>query len=257
MKASILFILLLLTTSQVSFAQDGVNEILYQKALTARQEYRYQDGLALMQIALKADSENVDYLAQTSYFMARVGQLQALEDAKMTYYHKAEYLAIKAVKLNSQNAEAHYAYALALGRINENASSKQKISNAKIMRTELDDCLKLNPEHDGAWHVLGRWHKTIAGFNAFEKFAINTLFGGVPEGGSYDAAILSFQNAIKYRPVYMLHYYELADTYYIRDNEGDKALAKDVIKQALALQNIAPDDAETRIKCELLLKKLQ
>lgn len=251
-----LFILFLLIETTL-YAQSGANDILYQKGLKAKQEYKYQEGLALFQILLKSDSSNVDYLANTSYFLSRVGQLQPLEDQKMDYYHKAEYVGKKAVQTDPTNAEAHYSYALAIGRVNEFASNKQKISNAKLLKTELDACLKINPEHFGAWHILGRWHREIAGLNMVERLAINSFFGGVPPNATYEDAIKCFQNAVKYNPTYILHYFELAKTYYTRDDKGDKAQAISTLKTALALPNLAPDDPETRKNCENLLKKLQ
>jgi len=252
----IFFIISLLITTTIS-AQSGANDILYQKGLKAKQEYNYQEGLALFQILLKSDSSNIDYLANTSYFLSRVGQLQPSEDQKMDYYHKAEYIGKKAVLTDPNNAEAHYAYSLAIGRVNEFASNKQKISNAKLLKTELDACLKLNPEHFGAWHILGRWHREIAGLNMVERLAINSFFGGVPPNATYEDAIKCFQNAVKYNPTYILHYFELAKTYYTRDDKGDRDLAKAQLNIALALPNIAPDDPETRKNCEALLKKLQ
>jgi tetratricopeptide (TPR) repeat protein len=251
-----LFILYLSITTTIS-AQSGANDILYQKGLKAKEEYKYQEGLALFQILLKSDSSNVDYLANTSYFLSRVGQLQPSEDQKMDYYHKAEYIGKKAVQSDPNNAEAHYAYALAIARINEFAGNKQKISNAKLLKTELDICLKLNPQHSSAWHILGRWHREIANLNGVERLAINSFFGGVPPNATFEDAITCFQNAIKYNPTYILHYFELAKTYYTRDNKGDKELAIAQLNIALALPNIAPDDPENRKNCEALLKKLQ
>ena len=254
-KITSLLILYLLIFNSIS-AQTSVNDILYQKGLKAKEEYRYQDGLALFQILLKSDSSNVDYLANTSYFLSRVGQLQTLEDDRMNYYHKAEYIGKKAVLAGPDNAEAHYSYCLAIGRVNEFASNKQKVSNAKLLKSELDICLKLNPEQYGAWHILGRWHREIAGLNMIERLAINSFFGGVPPNATFEDAIICFLNAIKYNPKYILNYYELAKTYYIRDNAGDRELAKAQLNTALALPNIAPDDPENRINCEKLLKKL-
>ncbi len=253
--ASLLLLFLLITN--LITAQTGANDILYQKGLKAREDYQYQEGLALFQILLKSDSANVNYLAQTSYFFSRVGQLQPTKNGAMEYYHRAEYLAHKAVAQGPEYPESHYSLALALGRINEHASTKQKIANAKVIRTELDFCLKLNPKHDLAWHILGRWHVELASLNGIERLAVNTLFGGMPQGGTLNDAIKCFTKAIDLNPKYMIHQYELAHTYSLRDGKGDKELAISTLKSALLLPNIAPDDAATRKHCEELLKKLE
>ena len=234
------------------------NEELYQKGLKAKTAFKYDEGLSVFQTLLKSDSGNVNYLAGASYFYSKCGLRQTTEENKTKYYKTAEYLANKAIKADNNSAEAHYVYALALGRINENASSKQKISNAKLIKTEVDMAIKLSPKFAAAYHILGRWHRTIAGFNPVEKLAINTLFGGVPQGGSYDAAIEAFQTAIKLEPFYILHYYELALTYYERDADiKDKAFAKAWLKKALELPLVTPDDPENKKKCEELLKKVE
>ncbi len=257
MKMTVYAFCVLLALFTKSLAQPGANELLYQKALKAREEYKYQEGLALMQLILKSDSSNVDYLTQTSYFLSRVGQLQPNREGRMAYYRKAEYIAIKAVTLGPENGEAHYSYALALGRINEHASNKQKIANAKLIKGELDACLKQNPKHDLAWHIMGRMDSELAALNGMERLAINTLYGGVPTGGSYSDAIICFQNAVKYNPKYMTHYFELAKVFKARGNKGDRESAILTLKEALQLTNIAPDDVETRKNCETLLKKLE
>ena len=74
--------------------------------------------------------------------------------------------------------------------------------------------ISLNPKLAGAYHILGRWHRAIAGFNVIEKAMINSFFGGVPPGGSYEDALKSFMTAIGIEPKYMNHQYELAQTYY-------------------------------------------
>ena len=210
-----------------------------------------------MKDLVRGDSTNADYLHTMSYLYSKLGYRQSTEKERGNYYRQAEYLAKKAIGISASSAGAHYAFALALGRINENASNKQKIANAKLVRTECDLAVKLDPKLAGAYHILGRWHREIAGFSGIEKLMINTLFGGVPEGGSYDAAIESFQKAIQLEPKYSLHYYELGLTYYDRNNKQDRTFAKVWLEKALQIPVINEDDKNTREKCEGLLNKVK
>ncbi len=252
MKNKLLLLAQVLFLSTVAlYAQS--NEELYSKGLHYKKELNYKEGIAVFQRLLKADSSKADYLQNASFFYSRYGKFQP-ENIQMSYYHTAEYLARKAVKADHTNAECHYAYALALGRLNENASTKQKISNAKLIKSELDAALKINPKHAGAWHILGRWHRTIAGFGAIEKLAINTLFGGVPPGGSYEDAVKCFMQAIILEPKYKMHQYELSNTYY---EMGKTADAKVWLQKAMALSPISIDDASADEKCKELAKKLR
>jgi len=197
-----------------SFVLAQTNDEQYAKAHKLKQEYKYKEALPVFQSLLKADSNNVNYLQDASYIYTKYSFFYAPAIEKMNYYNSAGHLAKKAIKLNETSADAHYVYAMALGRIHENASSKQKIANAKLIRSEVDRAIALNPKLAGPYHILGRWHRTIAGFSAIEKEMINSFFGGVPPGGSYDDAVKSFISAIGLEPKSMNHQYELAQTYF-------------------------------------------
>ena len=226
----------------------------YAKALKLKSEYNYKEALTAFQQLLKSDSTQLNYLTNASFCYAKYGFFFAPETEKQNYYKTAEYLAKKAIQSNSNNADAHYTYAMALGRINENASSKQKIANAKLIKSEVDRSIALNPKQAGAYHILGRWHRTIAGFNMVEKAMINSFFGGVPPGGSYEDAVKAFMTAITIEPRSMIHQYELAVTYH---DMGKDVEAKLWAKKALEIIPVSPDDKKAKTDCEALLKKLE
>jgi tetratricopeptide (TPR) repeat protein len=250
MKQIIICFLLYLTT----FGFGQTKEEQYAKALKLKTEYNYKEALPLYQVLLKVDSNNVNYLHGASYCYTKYGYYFVPEVEKMKYYTTASYLAEKAIKINETSGEAHCAYAMALGRIYENASSKQKIANSKVIKSEVDKSIKYSPKLAGAYHILGRWHRTIAGFNVLEKAMINTFFGGVPPGGTYDDAVKSFLTAISLEPKFMLHQYELAETYY---EMGKPIEAKLWAKKALEITASSPDDLKAKKDIEELLKKLK
>lgn len=242
--------LLLVLLCNFSFAQSSED---YTKALKLKSEYNYKEALTLFQKLVKSDSSQVNYLTNAAYCYVKYGFYVAPEAEKQTDYKTAEYLSKKAIQKNPNNADAHYTYAMALGRINENASSKQKIANAKLIKSEVDRSIALNPKQAGAYHILGRWHRTIAGFNMVEKAMINSFFGGVPPGGSYDDAVKAFMTAIGIEPTVMIHQYELAETYHEMGKDVD---AKLWAKKALEITPVSPDDKKAKTDCEALLKKL-
>ena len=236
------------------FAQDKSQQFSNAKQLRA--DEKFDEALTAFQELLKTDSSNVDYLHNTAYLLCKMGNRKEVEKERQEYFHQAEYLSKKAIAINNNSADAHYTYALALGRINENAGSKQKIANAKTIKTECETAIKLNPKLAGVYHILGRWHRTVAGFNAVEKLMINTLFGGVPEGGSYDMAVECFAKAVELEPVYLLHIFELALSYHERGNTNDDSYAKAWLKRALQLPAKNEDDIDTQRKCTELFRKL-
>ncbi len=241
----------LLLISISSFAQ--TNDEQYAKALKFKLAYNYKEALPLYQALLKADSNNVNYLTGAGYCYVKYSYYYLPEAEKMNYYNTAGYLARKAIKINEASADGHVVYAMALGRIYENASSKVKIGNSKVIKAELDRCIQLNPKIAGAYHILGRWHRTIAGFNTFEKVMINSFFGGVPPGGSYDDALKCFLMAITLEPKFMLHQYELAETYY---EMGKKEEAKTWAKKVMDGTPFCVDDEKAKKDCAELIKKL-
>ncbi len=249
------FALLLFSFSLHAFSQ--TNEAQYQKALQLKSEKKFEEALPLFEQLVKNDSNEVNYLTNTAFLLCIVGNRQKAEADRQKYFHTAEYLSKKAIRIDNNSGQAHYNYAFALGRINEFAGSKQKIANAKEIKTECDNAIRLDPTIAGAYHVLGRWHRTIAGFNFIERAMINTMFGGVPQGGSLDAAVDCFAKAVKLEPGNKLHYYELALTYHERGKGNDDIYAKVWLKKALELPSRDVDDKETQKKCEALLKKVE
>jgi regulator of microtubule dynamics protein 3 len=251
MKKTLLF--LFCSLALFSFSQSGDEQ--YAKALKLKTEYKYKEALPLFQALLKSDSSNQNYLQYASYCYSKYGYFYITAEAqKIKYYQTAEYLAKKAIKSGDPSADAHYVYAMALGRINENASSRQKIANAKLIKMQVDRAITLNPKHAGAYHILGRWHRTIAGFSAIEKAMINSFFGGVPPGGSYEDAVKAFMIAIGIEPKVMVHQYELAQTFY---DMGKEVEAKLWAQKALEIPPVSEDDMKAKKDLEALLKKLK
>lgn len=252
---ALVLIVSLFCVNSVCKAQN--QDLKYKEGLQLKAQNKWEASLNIFETLLKSDSGNVDYLTNTSYLLCKMGNRETVESNRQEYFKKAEYLAKKAVALNGNSAQAHYNYALALGRINENSGSRQKIANAKLIKKECDDAVRLDPKLAGAFHILGRWHRTIAGFNFAEKAMINTLFGGVPEGGSYEASIDCFSKAILLEPDVMLHKYELALTYSERDQKGDDILCTVWCKKVLEMPVKDDDDKDTRSKAQQLLKKTE
>ncbi len=236
----------------VTGAGAQTKEELYAQGMKHKAEFNYKEGLAVFQKLVQLDSSNAEYLANASYFYSRYGRQQATEAEQMKYYKTGVQLARKAIKADEKNAEGHYAHALALGRINENAGSKQKIANAKMIKLEAERAIQLNSKHAGAYHILGRWHRTVASFSAIERTMINAFFGGVPPGGTFADAVANFQKAIVLEPKYMLHQFELAQTYY---DMGKKTEARLWAQKALECPLRTEDDKKTKIDCEELIKK--
>ena len=239
-----------------SWSQEGKTELQkFHQGEKLQQEKKWNDALVIFKELLKGDSSNIEYLWRTSYIHSILGAEQKSESAKQEWYKKAAYLGKKAITQHPQNAKAHYAYAVSLGRMTEFASNKTKIENAKLIKSEAELTIKLDPKTAGAYHILGRWHREIAGFNIFERTMVKAIFGALP-GGTYDESIKNFERAILLEPLNAIHYYELAQSYLARDEEDDVQNAKNWLIKATQIQVKSVDDKNNKSKCEKLLKEI-
>lgn len=252
-----LFIILLFaSTPLLALKQEGKTELQsFKQAEKLQQEKKWSEALVILKELLKDDSSNVEYLWRTSFIYSKIGVEQKTENLKQQWYKTAAYLGKRAITQHPQNANAHYAYAVALGRMTEFASSKTKIDNAKLIKSEAELTIKLDAKNAGAYHILGRWHREIAGFNIFERTMIKAIFGALP-GGTYEESIKYFEKAILLEPHNGIHYYELAQTYLARDDANDKQNARNWLSKATQIQVKNKDDLENKNKCLALLKNI-
>lgn len=226
----------------------------YLNAMKLKNDNNYKDAFTAFKELLKTDSTNSNYLAQSSQVYTRYGYLYLTKESqKQEYYHIASYLAQKAIVLNDNNPEAHFAYCLALGRISEKANNKDKILNAKLIKKEIDRTIELDPKITNAYHILGRWHSVISGFSNGQKKVIDKFYGGVPVGASYEEAIKAYKIAIELAPNTILHQYELAQAYY---DTANKTEAKTLLEKAVRMTVVTDEDKVNIDKCKKLLKKV-
>ena len=200
--------------------------ISLKKAIELRTAFKYEQALLIASTLLRSDSTNTQYLNQVSFLMAIQSYPGQTETTKQLKYQKSKYLAEKSLQRNKMDADAYYNLALALGRISENASVKIKIANAKAIRVASEKALQINPKMAGPHHIMGRWHRVVAGFNAFEMAMISTFFGKGLEGGTYEDALKHFKKAHELEPLNPTHCFEMANTYLERDETGDEKNAR-------------------------------
>ena len=246
---SIFFLLTFVFMSSILLGQSDK----YLDAMKLKTDNNYKDAFPAFQELLKTDSTNSNYLAQASQVYTRYGYLYLLKERqKQEYYHIASYLAQKAIVIKDNNPEAHFAYCLALGRISEKVNNKEKISNAKLIKKEIDRTIELDPKITNAYHILGRWHSVISGFSNSQKKVIDKFYGGVPVGASYDEAIKAYKIAIELAPNVILHQYEISQAYY---DMGNKSGAKSFLENAVLMTVVTDEDKVNMDKCKKLLKK--
>jgi tetratricopeptide (TPR) repeat protein len=249
----LLFVLAFHFSFFILHSQD--KQALEKQALTYQKAWQTKAALNIYEKLLKQDSSSIKYTLAVSILYSKVYHDQYEGDDKgLPYYRIAEYLARKGLKMDSNEGDAHYALAFALGVENENASHKQQIANSKVMKKELDKALEMNPHNGGAYHLLGRWYERIAEFNVIERLAVAAIYGSSLPHATNEDAQKCFEKAIVYEPDYILHQYELA---YVFHKMGKDADAKAWLNHAL-LEKYDGDDGEfVRGQCRQLLKEIK
>lgn len=143
----------------------------------------------------------------------------ALEEKsqKKEWYEKGEKLAKLAISKNPNNPEAHFWFALnkaAIGKINGVLNSLFMVDD---LRKKAQKVIELDPEHAGAYMLLGEINKSLPGFF----------------GGNKEKAIEEFKTAIEKDSLHTPSYIALAKVY--RD-VGDTEKAKELLSKLLSFK---------------------
>jgi tetratricopeptide (TPR) repeat protein len=191
----------------------------------AVQAHDLRTGLAHYEAALAIDS--ADYEASWRAAMALLDLGQQIPDSapgaeRDSLYVRAERLARHAVAADSVGPDGHFAVAAAVGLASLTKGKKERIRRAQVVRDEALRALELNPRHDGAYHILGRWNAEIMRLSGLSRFFARSFLGaGVFKQASWEEAIANLQRAVQLDPGRIYHRLELAEVYADRKQWDD------------------------------------
>ena len=206
---------LLLAVAPAAAAQSVADHVTM--GVAAIEAHDLRTGLAHYEAALRLDS--MDYAANWRAAFALLDQGEQLPDTLRTaerdsLFGRAEVLARRAVAADSLGAEGHFAVAATVGRASLTMGKKERIRRAKIIRDQALRTLALDPAHDGAYHVLGRWNAEIMRLSGLSRFFAKRFLGaGIFSQASWEEAIAHLQKAVELDPDRIYHRLELARIY--------------------------------------------
>lgn len=203
--------------------------------------------------AYKTDNNNCTTLWKIVEAYVNLGE-EADKIEQREYYYLAERWARNAVSSCPDTANAHFFLAVSIGLVALYEGGKTKINLSKEVKKEAEKTLELDPNHHGAYHVLGRWNRELANLNWFLKAAAKIIYGGVPAGASNEAAVANFKKAIEIKPDWINHHKELGLTYMKMKKWN---LARLQFEIALDLPIADHQDEFHKQKCRELLKKIK
>ena len=185
--------------------------------VTASQAHDLRTGLAHFEAALADDSTGYEANWRAAMALLDLGEQipDTAESAERdSLYARAETLARRAVAVDSTRAEGHFALAAAVGRASLTMGKKDRIRRAPLIRDAARKAIALDSTHDGAYHVLGRWHAEIMRLSGLSRFFARQFLGaGIFKEASWDSAVVNLEKAVALDPGRIYHRLELAEVY--------------------------------------------
>lgn len=158
-----------------------------------------------------------------------------------------------AAALAPKNAEAQLSPAISYGKMMPYMGSGDQAAASPKIKASVDRALRLDPKNDTAWHILGRWNRTLASIGGVKRALAGAVYGGLPTG-SIEAAEDSLKKALVINPNRLMHYIELGRVY---AQVGLDDAARRMLQKGLAMPNREIDDPEMKQIGRETLSKLK
>lgn len=228
----------------------GIQEDLDQ-AKACRQKLDEPCALAAYQAVLALDSTHLEALWMASYLATTIGARKGAENPVLL--EQGRVLADRAAKFWPDKAEARFVQSLSLGLRLKFMSTHEKMVASREMRERIRQTLGLDPNHPGAWYLLGRWRLTYATLGVMDRTAVKLFLGGIPAEATLPQAEEALRKAIQLRPIEPLYFLDLGRALAA---EGREKEAREVLRKAEALPPHSTDDLRNLAGIHKLLASL-
>jgi tetratricopeptide (TPR) repeat protein len=203
--------------------------------------------------AEKLDPNNVRLLVHISREYRHLMSDATKPEEKLRLGGIAVDYAKRAAALGPDDPEAQLAVAISYGKLQPYEGSRERFEAVRIIKKAADKALKLDPQSDLGWHVLGRWHMGLAEVGALQRAMAQVMYGKLPDS-TYEDAARCFEKAIECNPNRLMHYIELGRVYARMGRTDD---ARSLITKALAMRDTEKDDPEIKRQGQEVLKGLR
>ena len=212
---------------------------LLRKSDELNAQERTDDAIEVLKQAEKISPNNPNLLIKLSQGYS--DKIDAAKDRtqKLGFAKLCLEYAKKAVHEAPDNADAHVCLSIAYGKMTDFTDNKTKMEYSKVVKSEAEKAVALNPKNDLALLILARWNFDMATLNPILKAIAQTLYGQLPPA-SKEQAVEYFQKAIAAAPERIRHHAQFA--------EALEAMGKTKEAQAewLKVKQLKPADAEDR-----------
>jgi tetratricopeptide (TPR) repeat protein len=243
-------ILLILLCSAISAFADFAELVKSGDAQEAK--FQYDEALKYYLPAEKLKPDDAALLVKISrQYALRMNDLPD-KAGKTASGRKALSYAQRAVALAPNQSDPHLAVAICLGKLTPFMGNREMVEASKQIKISAEKAVKLDPKNDYAWHLLGRWHQSLANIGGATRALAGIIYGRLP-AASNETAVDCFRKAIALNPDRLVHFVELGRTYGMMGREAE---AKRYLERGLAMPDRERDDPETKQRGRASLKQL-
>lgn len=215
-------------------------------------KFQSEQALKYYLPAEKLEPKNADLLVKISrQYALRMNDLPKDAD-KIASCRTGLAYAERAVATAPGECDPHLSVAICLGKLTPFLGNKERVEASRQIKISADKAVKFDPKNDYAWHILGRWHQSLANIGGVSRMFASAVYGGLPDA-SNETAVECFKKAMALNPNRLVHVVELGRTYAMM---GRKAEAKKYLEMGLAMPNKDKDDAGTKQRGRVSLKQI-
>jgi tetratricopeptide (TPR) repeat protein len=215
-------------------------------------KFQFDKALEYYLPAEKLAPENAALLVKISKQYALRMTILPKEADKIASVRQALAYAERARASAPAQCDPHLSVAICLGKLTPFLGAREKIDASRKIKIAADMAVKLGPQNDYAWHILGRWHQSLANIGGTTRTLAGIIYGGLP-AASNEEAVKCFQKAIALNPKRLVHVVELGRTYAMM---GRVAEAKRHLETGLAMPDKEKDDPEAKQRGRTSLKAI-
>lgn len=230
-----------LLTVQAQAADTSFTNLLAQGATAGTNG----DILAAVKIYSAAEQLEANNAADFCLLTKRFCDLMHItssSDLQKTLAAKALACAKKAVQADPQSATAHLCVVVGCAKNFPFVDTRTKVVFSRLIKSESERAIALDPKQDVAYYMLGRWNFGVANMNFLERGFVKLVYGGLPPASNGEA-IKDLKQAIVLAPDRIIHHAELAKVYAAT---GQKNLARQQLEICAKLKPLDDDDADAQ-----------
>jgi len=216
--------------------------------------FKPDEALTHYLAAIGPDSSNYEALWKAARSEIDLAEAEKDESRRNQFSIAGEALARRAIKVNPQDADAHFHLARALGRRALSVGVRDRVKFGTDVRAEALAALQLDPNHAGALHVMGVWNAEVMRLNGIQRFFAKNVLGGRVFGeASWDKAVSYMERSVAADPDRIVHHLDLGKIY---ADVGDKAKARTQFELVVRGRRIDFSDPAYQREAQAALAKL-